>query len=115
MGTVDHIALANNFKYLMWVILAVIAMNVGSFLVKQQPMPVQLMFLGVALVITILLIIMVVKTTDALGWSTGGKVGAAICMFIPCVSLIMLIVINSAAVKALKAAGYKVGLMGATR
>lgn len=115
MAVVNHEELAKNFKYLLLVILVVIALNVLSFIISKQAPQLALPFIGVALLVQIALLVAVFKTTTSLGWGIASQIAVLVCMFIPCVNLILLLVINSAAVKTLKAAGYKVGLMGATR
>jgi len=43
------------------------------------------------------------------------KIVIGVCMFIPLVSLITLLLLNSRATTALRAAGYRVGLLGASK
>ena len=45
-------------------------------------------------------------------WSTGAAVVCAILLLIPCVGLLTLLVLNSRATTRLRAAGFKVGLLG---
>jgi hypothetical protein len=52
---------------------------------------------------------------SALRFSTGAKVLLAIAMLIPLVNLIVMLVLNAKATKALRAGGYTVGLLGATK
>ena len=55
----------------------------------------------------------VYKLAKALEMSSGASSGWLVAMFIPLVSLICLLVLNSRATKVLKQAGIRVGLMGA--
>lgn len=55
------------------------------------------------------------KLASGLAYSTGAAIGFLILLFIPLIGLITLLVLNSKATKALRAAGYKVGLFGASR
>lgn len=55
----------------------------------------------------------VYKLAKALGLGTGASVFYLIAMFIPLVSLICLLVLNSEATNFLRDAGIRVGLMGA--
>ncbi len=108
--------LARSFRTLMWGILLLIILNVAAGIVQAkgaQDLGVSLGLLGASLCIGIFLVIQVIRVTKALGWGTVATVLCSIAMFIPCISLITLLVINQASVKVLKAAGYKVGLMGA--
>lgn len=58
-------------------------------------------------------VVVIILLTGALGWGVAARVISALLMFCPIISLITLLVINAKATGALKAAGYKVGLMGA--
>ncbi len=71
-----------------------------------------LAFLDIALALGLLvfMIISVIKLTKALNLSA---VIYAILMFVPCVSLIVLLILNGKATERLKQAGIKVGLLGA--
>jgi hypothetical protein len=46
-------------------------------------------------------------------WGTGAAVACAISLLIPCVGLLTLLVLNSRATVRLRAAGFKVGILGA--
>ena len=67
------------------------------------------------LVSAILAIIGILKLTTGLGNSIAAKIIYIILMFIPFVSLITLLVLNSKATNKLREAGYKVGLLGASK
>jgi hypothetical protein len=110
-------AVASSFRNLLIGVLASLtltAVNIGLNLSGMgQDMAVTIGLLVVSLALSIYLVIQVIATTKALGWSVGATIACAVAMFIPCVRLIVLLVISQAAVKALKAGGYKVGLLGA--
>ena len=55
------------------------------------------------------------RLATGLGYSTGAKIGLVVLLLIPFVGLITLLILNSRATKALREAGYKVGLLGAKR
>lgn len=55
------------------------------------------------------------RLASGLGYSVCAKIGLAILLVIPLISLITMLVLNSHATKALRGAGYKVGLLGARR
>ena len=56
-----------------------------------------------------------IRLCTCLGSSTFTKVVLIVLMFIPLVSLVVLLVLNGKATRKLREAGYRVGLLGATR
>jgi len=69
--------------------------------------------LGLATIV--LGIIGIVRIGSGLGYSTVSKFLLALSFFIPLVGLIVLLMVNARATKALKENGYKVGLLGASK
>jgi len=69
----------------------------------------------VGLISLALSIIGIIKLATGLGSSVLAKIIYIILMIIPLVNLITLLVLNSRATRELRAAGYKVGLMGASK
>ena len=57
----------------------------------------------------------ILKLSAGMGFSTLTKIVCVVLMFVPLVGLIMLLVLNSKATKRLQAAGYRVGLLGASK
>ena len=57
----------------------------------------------------------ILRISSGLGYGTGTKVILVILMFVPLVGLITLLVLNAKATNRLREAGYKVGLLGASR
>lgn len=57
----------------------------------------------------------IVRLAHGLGYSTGKKIALIVLMFIPLVNLITLLILNSWATASLREAGYKVGLLGASK
>jgi len=57
----------------------------------------------------------VFRVSTGLGYSTVSKVLIIVLMFVPIVSLITLAIVNSKATTALRASGYRVGLLGASK
>lgn len=55
------------------------------------------------------------RLCSGLGYSMAVRVILIVLMFVPLVSLIVLLVLNARATARLRAAGYRVGLLGATR
>lgn len=55
------------------------------------------------------------RLCSSLGFSTPVKVILMLLLFVPLVSLIVLLVLNGKATRRLRDAGYRVGLLGATR
>lgn len=68
-----------------------------------------------ALVTLILGIIGIFRIGVGLNYGTVKKILLIISMFIPLIGLLVLLSVNSRATTALRAAGYKVGLLGAAR
>jgi hypothetical protein len=114
MGTPNTPDVVKYFRYLLFAILALIGLNFASFWVQSQQSLLLLLVVGfVSLCVLVTVAVFVVMTTKALGWELVWTVVCAITMFVPCINLIVLIIINAACVRHLKAAGYQVGLMGA--
>ena len=67
------------------------------------------------IVVLVLSLVGLFKLASGLGYSTGAKIGFVILLLIPLIGLITLLILNSKATTALRAAGYKVGLLGASR
>jgi hypothetical protein len=55
------------------------------------------------------------RLAGGLGYSTAAKVLLVVLLIVPLVGLITLLILNSRATKALREAGYTVGLLGARR
>lgn len=93
-------------------IIFAILINIVTYVLQIAVHP----FLGLLALAAIALgIIGIVNLAKGLGKSTGLTVVFVILMFVPCVSLIMLLILNSEATKELQRAGYRVGLMGASK
>jgi GYF domain 2 len=90
---------------LMWAVLANI---VATILVKV------LLLIGIliALGVVVFMLYALCQLTSALRYPTWATVLLCVTMFIPCVSLIVLVLVSGQASKFLKAAGVRVGLMG---
>lgn len=69
----------------------------------------------VGIVAVVMSVVGIFRLASGLGYSTGAKVVLVILVLMPLINLITLLVLNSRATKALRAAGYKVGLLGARR
>ena len=67
------------------------------------------------LVSLVMSIIGVIKLATGLGSSLIAKIIYVVLMIIPLINLITLLILNSQATKVLRANGYKVGLMGASK
>ncbi len=68
-----------------------------------------------AIVAVVMSLIGMFRLASGLGYSTGTKILLVILLLVPLIGLITLLVLNSRATNTLKAAGYKVGLLGARR
>jgi hypothetical protein len=54
------------------------------------------------------------RLASGMGYAVGWRVLLVVLMVIPLVGLVTLVILNSRATKALRAGGYRVGLMGAS-
>jgi len=71
--------------------------------------------LALSLVALVMAIIGILRLCGGFGHSTGTKVLLVIGCFVPLVNLVMLVVLSMKATGRLREAGYKVGLLGASR
>jgi hypothetical membrane protein len=55
------------------------------------------------------------RTGAGLGWHVAARILLQVLMFVPLVNLIVLLVVSGRATRALRGAGYRVGLLGASR
>jgi hypothetical protein len=78
--------------------------------VNTSIMAVVCVALALALALTVFMIVSVVRLAGVLGLS---PVLYVICMFVPCLSLIVLLVLSGMATARLQQSGVKVGLLGA--
>src|SRR5262245_48708976 len=67
----------------------------------------------VGIVAIVMSLIGMFRLADGLGFSTVAKIFLLVLLLVPVVGLITLLVLNSRATKALRGAGYAVGLLGA--
>jgi hypothetical protein len=100
--------LARGQKLLIYAILV----NIATIVLRGAFGP----LLGLLGLVTLVLSIMgIFGMAAALRFSTLSKVLLAISMLIPRVNLIVMLVLNGKATKVLKAGGYNVGLLGASK
>jgi len=66
-----------------------------------------------ALAASLFAVISIYRLTGALDYSSGMRILFVVLMFVPLVSLLVLLILIERATKILRAAGYKVGLLGA--
>ncbi|GLQ47946.1 hypothetical protein GCM10007862_29970 [Dyella lipolytica] len=69
----------------------------------------------VSIAALVMAIIGILRLSSGLGYSTGSKVLLIIGCFIPLINLIIMLVLSMKATSRLREAGYKVGLLGASR
>jgi len=101
----ETLAIAKGQKGILWCILANILLFVLIVLLGPT---MRLLFLG----IIPLQLYFIYKLASAL--KSGAPVLWMIGMFFPLISLILLLILTDRATKAIRAAGFRVGLMGAT-
>lgn len=68
----------------------------------------------VAAIAVVAAIIGLLRLATGLGYSSWTQALLVILVFVPLISLLMLVMVNGRATKSLRAAGYKVGFLGAT-
>ena len=105
-------------RYQRWVIIALlinIVLNVVALFLGQaiQANPfIQIAFAGIAIAGVLFGVVAIFLLAQKM-MGTGMAVLCAILMCVPCVSLIMLLVVNQKATSTLQRAGVKVGFLGA--
>jgi hypothetical protein len=99
-------------KYVLYALLANIAINVVSFGLAGRGMIVAMLVLAVGLAVIACGMVAIFHLAREL-MGTGIAVLCTVLMLIPCVSLINLLVVNQRATTYLQQNGVKVGLMGA--
>ena len=71
--------------------------------------------LAAGIVATVVALVGLFRLASGMGYAVDWRVLLAVLMVIPLIGLITLVILNSRATKALRAGGYKVGLLGASR
>ena len=70
---------------------------------------------GLLLIAVVISIIGLIRLAGGLGYSIGLRILFGFLMLVPCVSLIVLLILNAKATTFLRAAGLRVGLLGASQ
>lgn len=114
----DIRALAKRQKLIIWLVLAsVLLQGVWLSPLAFSPMMTSpglaVVFMVVQIVLTVLLVVGVVLTEVALRSNPVIIVFVALLMLAPCISILILLIVNQHATSALRKAGLKVGFMGA--
>lgn len=99
-------------RMVLMALLTSIGINIASYAVRGQSIVIQGVFLIVALAVVGFMIFAMYCLAKQLN-SQGLAIFYAILMIVPCISLIMLLVVNQQATGFLKRHGIEVGLMGA--
>jgi hypothetical protein len=99
-------------RKLLWLVLAIIVLNVLFLLPMNSPAWVPAGILILSLVVQISAIVCVLQVQAAMGVNIGMRMFTAVLMFLPCVSLLVLLSVDVRASGLLKKAGLKVGLLG---
>lgn len=100
--------IARNHRLLLWSILAAILANLSSFFIGNQPIGLVVYFAAAGFQIFALY-----KLGRALKISAIWMLVFILGSFVPILGLLLLLFIHDRAMKAMKAAGIKVGFMGA--
>ena len=93
------------------IILALLVNIAGAVLVSRAGLE----WAALGLVAFGLALIGLLRLSSGLGYTSAKRTFLAILLLIPVVSLVTLAIVNAEATRALRAAGYKVGLLGATK
>jgi len=93
------------------VIIAVL-LNIGTYVVMAIVGDIGSLLAIAAIIVGI---IGLLRLGTGLGYSMLTKVVLCILLFVPLIGLIMLLIVNTSATKQLREAGYKVGLLGASK
>lgn len=105
---VDIDAIAGGQKLVIFAILVYFIAAASRLAIGQLALLIALVSLGLA-------IAGIIKLSAGMGFSTLTKIVCVVLMFVPLVGLLMLLVLNSKATTRLQAAGYRVGLLGASK
>lgn len=105
-------AVAKAQRLVLLSLLAGIGLNIASYAIGGLSPIIQFAFLFLALAVIGFMVYAMYNLASQLN-STGIAILYAVLMIVPCVSLIMLLVVNQQATGFLTANGVKVGLMGA--
>jgi hypothetical protein len=92
-------------------IIYAILVNFLGFLGTGKPLYV----LAVSIVAVVLALVGFFRMAGGFQYSVGAKIALVVTQFIPLINIIVLIVLNTRATKLLRAAGFTVGLLGASR
>jgi hypothetical protein len=111
---------AERQRALVWTIFAVLLLNFANIFVNAAMPPPRSATAGTLLLVLVCLVLVgqiwaligVIRLMAALGMGTGARVLFIVLMFVPCVSLIVLLGFNMQATKFLRGHGLRVGLMG---
>lgn len=105
-------SVASAQRLVLLALLTSFGVNIVSFVVSGQQLAIQVVFLFVALAVVCFMVFAMYNLAKQLN-SQGLAVLYAVLMIVPCISLIMLLVVNQQATGFLTSHGIKVGLMGA--
>lgn len=107
--------LANRQRWMLWLLLGGIASVFLPFYSLGGGLSAQFIWVGLHLLIPLLLVISVGLLLSAEGTHPIVIVLTALCMVIPLANILILLRVNDSATRTLKAAGLRVGFMGASR
>lgn len=86
--------------------------NILGFFAPTQPLPIATPMIAVSLAITVY-VATAAFLLSRYSFSVGVGVVCSMLMFVPCVSLIVLLVVNQKAIASLQQQGVRVGFLGA--
>lgn len=104
----DIEAIAGGQKLVIYAILVYFLAVAAQVAIGQLALLIALVSLGLS-------IAGIIKLSAGMKFSTAIQIMCVVLMFVPLVGLLMLLVLNSKATARLQAAGYRVGLLGASK
>jgi hypothetical protein len=109
---IDLRQVAKRQRALLWYILASLAIHLSFILIASLPPIADVAPAIIFWVVQIFIIIGVVRLLAAMGVHIIWRILCIVLLFAPCINLLVLLVINGRATRALRNAGLRVGLMG---
>jgi hypothetical protein len=97
----------------MFAMLATIPGNLLLGVALAQPRPIAIPLAVVSTAIALLLVVFVFLFAKSV-YSVDAAIVSSILMFVPCISLVVLVVLNQSAIGRLRSAGVAVGFFGAS-
>ncbi len=112
VGKLDLRAIARRQRQLLWIILASLILYFSGIFAEDAFPWSGLVWLLLMVLLNICAVVCVLRLQVAQGVHIAWRVGTGILLFAPCISLLILLVVNGRATTTLQRTGLKVGFMG---